>query len=86
MSCVTDSCVTVRTTVQPWMDSHPQQTGIWEVSDYQKTDDIGILVTPHKAILAGFQTAEFNADLKRQVIKWLDGLTARTEPSITSLG
>ena len=86
MSCVTESCVTVQATVQQWMDSHPQQTGIWGVSDYQKTGDIGILVTPHKAILAGLQTAEFNADLKRQVIKWLDGLTERTEPSILSLG
>ena len=59
------------------MDYHPQQTGVWEVSDYQKTDDIGILVTPHKVILAGLQTAEFNADLEREVTEWLDGLSER---------
>ena len=74
MACVTESCVKVRATVQQWMERHPDTSGLWEVTDYQNTGDVGVLVTPHKAILPGLQTAEFTADLERKVTEWLSAL------------
>ena len=57
------------------------------VSDDKETEDIGVLVTPHRLTLARLQTQDFDARCEREVIEWLESLATRTQPTIvTSVG
>jgi len=78
MSCGTPVCVKVETTVQQWMNEHPDIKGIWDVSDGSKTFDVFITVGTRRLILQGLQSlcdAPLPPDTKRQILEWLDDLS-----------